>query len=194
MPNSARDLLSAPPPLQRRVMLAYGVGDAGTGMASALVGFYLFVFYTAVAGLPAWLAGSVLMVVRLWDVFSDQLIGWLGDRTRHRLGPRVPWMLWGSLPLGASMALMWWVPPFTGPWRLAWFVLIAATTFAFGHVVMHRWEPVLITFIGGVVFTTTLLRRRSGLLVDIEHAIYGDLAFTLGLGVWLYTGAARAGL
>ncbi len=75
-----------------------------------------------------------------------------------------------------------------------WFVLIAATTFAFGHVVMHRWEPVLITFIGGVVFTTTLLRRRSGLLVDIEHAIYGDLAFTLGLGVWLYTGAARAGL
>ncbi len=126
MTNSARDLLSARPALQRRVMLAYGVGDAGTGMASALVGFYLFVFYTAVAGLPAWLAGSVLMVVRLWDVFSDQLIGWLGDRTRHRLGPRVPWMLWGSLPLGASMALMWWVPPFTGPWRLAWFVLIAA--------------------------------------------------------------------
>jgi len=126
MTDTGRDLHTAPAPLQRRVLLAYGVGDAGTGMASALVGFYLFVFYTAVAGLPAWLAGTVLMVVRLWDVFSDQLIGWLGDRTRHRLGPRVPWMLWGALPLGVSMALMWWVPPFTGPWRLAWFVLIAA--------------------------------------------------------------------
>ena len=126
MTDAARDLNEATAPLRRRVVLAYGIGDAGTGMASALVGFYLFVFYTAVAGLPAWLAGSVLMVVRLWDVFSDQVIGWLGDRTRHRLGPRVPWMLWGSLPLGATMALMWWIPPFTGPGRLAWFVLIAA--------------------------------------------------------------------
>ena len=31
-------------------------------------------------------------------------------------------------------------------------------------------------------------------LADIEHALYGDLAFTLGLGVWIYTGAARQGL
>lgn len=75
-----------------------------------------------------------------------------------------------------------------------WFVVVAAATFAFGHIVMHRWEPVLITFMGGLVFMTTLLRGRSGLLADLEHALYGNLAFTLGLGVWLYTGAAREGL
>ncbi len=74
------------------------------------------------------------------------------------------------------------------------FVLVAAATFAFGHIVMYRWEPLLITFVGGLVFMTTLLRGRSGLLADLEHAIYGNLAFTLGLGVWLYTGAAREGL
>ena len=62
MTDAARDLNESTAPLQRRVVLAYGIGDAGTGMASALVGFYLFAFYTAVAGLPAWLAGSVLMV------------------------------------------------------------------------------------------------------------------------------------
>ncbi len=120
------DVAQAPAPLRRRVLLAYGIGDAGTGMAAALVGFYLFVFYTAVAGLPPWLAGTVLMVVRLWDVFSDQLIGWLGDRTRSRMGPRIPWMLASALPLGISMALMWWVPPFADPWRFLWFVLIAS--------------------------------------------------------------------
>ena len=120
------DVATAPAPLRRRVLLAYGIGDAGTGMAAALVGFYLFVFYTAVAGLPPWLAGTVLMVVRLWDVFSDQLIGWLGDRTRSRMGPRIPWMLASALPLGISMALMWWVPPFPDPWRFLWFVLIAS--------------------------------------------------------------------
>lgn len=43
--------------LRRRTLLAYGIGDAGTGMAAALIGFYLFVFYTQIAGLPpGWLA------------------------------------------------------------------------------------------------------------------------------------------
>ena len=43
------------------------------------MGFYLFVFYTDVVGLSAWLAGTVLMLVRLWDILSDQLIGWMSD-------------------------------------------------------------------------------------------------------------------
>ncbi len=124
--NTPLDIADATVPMKRRVMLAYGVGDSGTGMASALVGFYLFVFYTAVAGLPAWLAGSVLMVVRLWDVVSDQIIGWLGDRTSSRMGPRIPWMLASAVPLGISMTLMWWVPPFPDPWQFVWFVLIAS--------------------------------------------------------------------
>lgn len=120
------DIADAPASMKRRVMLAYGIGDTGTGMASALVGFYLFVFYTSVAGLPAWLAGTVLMTVRLWDVVSDQVIGWLGDRTNGLMGPRIPWMLGCAIPLGISMALMWWVPPFSDPWRFLWFVLIAS--------------------------------------------------------------------
>lgn len=121
-----RDINDASAPLLRRVLLAYGIGDAGTGMASALIGFYLFLFYTSVAAFPAWLAGTILMLVRLWDVVSDQLIGWLGDRTKSRLGPRIPWMLICALPLGILMGLMWWVPPW-GEWlRFSWFVLIAS--------------------------------------------------------------------
>ena len=105
------DLSDASAPLKRRILLAYGVGDTGTGMASALVGFYLFVFYTDVVGLSAWLAGTVLMLVRLWDILSDQLIGWMSDRTHGLRGPRIPWMLTSAFPLGLSMALLWWVPP-----------------------------------------------------------------------------------
>ena len=124
--GAALDLRDVPAPLKRRVLRAYGIGDAGTGMASAVVGFYLFVFYTAVAGLPAWLAGTVLMGVRVWDVFSDQMIGLLSDRTGGRWGPRLPWMISSAAPLGLSMTLMWWVPPFTDPWRFLWFVVVAA--------------------------------------------------------------------
>ena len=91
-----------------RLITSYGLGDAGTGMAASLIGFYLFVFYTAAAGLPPWMAGLVLMIARLWDAINDPIVGWLSDRTRTRWGPRLPWIFASALPLGAAMALMWW--------------------------------------------------------------------------------------
>ena len=105
-----------------RLLVAYGLGDAGTGMAASLIGFYLFIFYTAAAGLPAWMAGLVLMLARLWDAVNDPVVGWLSDKTTGRWGPRLPWLVGSALPLGVAMALMWWLPP-GGPWqKFAFFV------------------------------------------------------------------------
>ncbi len=113
-------------PAQRmRVLLAYGMGDAGTGMAASLIGFYLFIFYTSAAGLPAWMAGLVLMAARLWDAINDPIVGWLSDKTDTRWGPRLPWIIGSAVPLGFSMALMWWLPP-GGLWvKFAIFVAIS---------------------------------------------------------------------
>ncbi len=108
-----------------RMLLSYGMGDAGTGMAASLIGFYLFIFYTSAAGLPAWMAGLVLMVARLWDAINDPVVGWLSDKTRTPWGPRLPWILISAIPLGFAMALMWWLPP-GGLWvRFAVFVAIS---------------------------------------------------------------------
>ena len=60
-----KDPDTLPPAQRNRLLLAYGLGDAGTGMAASLLGFYLFIFYTSAAGLPAWMAGLVLMIARL---------------------------------------------------------------------------------------------------------------------------------
>jgi GPH family glycoside/pentoside/hexuronide:cation symporter len=106
-------------------LLSYGLGDAGTGMAASLIGFYLFIFYTAAAGLPAWMAGLVLMLARLWDAVNDPLVGWLSDRTRSRWGPRLPWILWSAAPLGMAMAAMWWLPPGNDWMKVVVFVLIS---------------------------------------------------------------------
>ncbi len=92
-------------------MLSYGFGDAGTGLAATQLGFYLFPFFTGTAGLPAFIAGSLLMVIKIWDAINDPIIGWLSDHTKSRWGPRLPWMIGGSLPLGISLAAIWWVPP-----------------------------------------------------------------------------------
>jgi GPH family glycoside/pentoside/hexuronide:cation symporter len=106
-------------------MLAYGLGDAGTGLAATTLGFYLFPFFTSVAGLPALIAGSLLMVIKLWDAINDPLIGWMSDHTSSRWGPRLPWMFAAALPLGICLAAIWWVPEGSTLQRTAYYVLMA---------------------------------------------------------------------
>ena len=106
-------------------MLAYGLGDAGTGLAATQLGFYLFPFFTCEAGMPAFIAGSLLTVLKVWDALNDPLIGWLSDHTESRWGPRLPWILTAALPLGISLAAMWWVPPGDLWQRTTYYALMA---------------------------------------------------------------------
>ena len=106
-------------------MLAYGLGDAGTGLAATQLGFYLFPFFTCAAGLPAFIAGSLLTVIKVWDALNDPLIGWLSDHTNTRWGPRLPWMLSAALPLGISLGAMWWVPSGDLVQRTGYYVVMA---------------------------------------------------------------------
>ena len=80
-----------PPQADARLRL-----HAGTGLAAQL-GFYLFPFFTCDAGLPAFIAGSLLTVIKVWDVLNDPLIGWLSV-TESRWGPACP----GSRPQPCS--------------------------------------------------------------------------------------------
>jgi GPH family glycoside/pentoside/hexuronide:cation symporter len=108
------------------LLWAYGLGDVGTGMGASLIGFYLLRFYVA-AGLPPWLAGLAYGLGRLWDAVNDPIVGWLSDKTINtKLGPRLPWILWSAVPLGASMALMWWLPPWDNIWTKFWVFLVVS--------------------------------------------------------------------
>jgi GPH family glycoside/pentoside/hexuronide:cation symporter len=108
------------------LLWAYGLGDVGTGMGASLIGFYLLRFYVA-AGLPPWLAGLAYGLGRLWDAVNDPVVGWLSDKTVNtKLGPRLPWILWSAVPLGASMALMWWLPPWDNIWTKFWVFLVVS--------------------------------------------------------------------
>tara|TARA_Y100001968_G_scaffold333902_1_gene400793 strand:+ start:176 stop:1531 length:1356 start_codon:yes stop_codon:yes gene_type:complete len=106
-------------------MASYGLGDGGTGLAATQLGFYLFPFFTGVAGLPAFIAGSILMVIKIWDAINDPLIGWLSDNTQSRWGPRLPWMIGAAAPLGIFLAGMWWVPPGDTAQKTAYYLVMA---------------------------------------------------------------------
>jgi len=72
--------------------------------------------------------------------------------------------------------------------RPATMVVANAVLFGWAHVIVHNITAMLLTTIGGVLFAATYLRWRSTLLVAIEHALYGDFVFTVGIGGMFVTG------
>ncbi|MCW5775248.1 MAG: CPBP family intramembrane metalloprotease [Phycisphaeraceae bacterium] len=69
-------------------------------------------------------------------------------------------------------------------------VMVMASAAAFGlvHVVFHNWIAVAMTLVGGALFAATYARTRSAFAASFEHALYGCLVFTIGLGSYFYSG------
>ncbi|BCX13217.1 MAG: MFS transporter [Thermosynechococcus sp.] len=116
---------SARPPLSLSTKLAFGAGDLGTAITANLQVFFLMVFLTNVAGLNAGLAGSVLMIGKIWDAMNDPIIGYLSDRTPvGKWGRRHLWMMAAAIPFGLSFFLNWWVPTTDQGLLFGYYVLI----------------------------------------------------------------------
>lgn len=71
-------------------------------------------------------------------------------------------------------------------------MLASALAFGIAHLLFHNWVAPLLCVIGGWFFADTYRRSDSLALVVLEHALYGDFIFTLGLGQYFYHGAVHA--
>ncbi len=113
--------------LDFKTKLAYGAGDLGPAITANISIFFLLVFFTNVAGIPAGLAGSILMIGKIWDAVNDPMVGLLTDKTKsRRWGRRLPWIFYGAIPFGIFFFLQWIVPQFSAEqsnniWPLFWY-------------------------------------------------------------------------
>ena len=61
-------------------------------------------------------------------------------------------------------------------------IVVNAALFGWSHILVHNLTAVLLATVGGLLFARAFERTRSTPLVALEHAIYGDLVFTIGIG------------
>ena len=109
--------------------LAYGAGDVGPAMTANLLTFYQLIFFTDVAGIAPGLAGSVLMIGKIWDAINDPIVGVMSDRTQSKKwGRRYPWMLGGAIPFAITFMLQWVKPDLNGM-GLFWFYVVMGILF-----------------------------------------------------------------
>jgi len=69
---------------------------------------------------------------------------------------------------------------------------VNALLFAWAHAFFLNPLAPLLTLIAGYLFADTWQRTRSFRLTCLEHALYGQLLFTTGLGWFFYNGSAQA--
>ncbi len=70
-------------------------------------------------------------------------------------------------------------------------IVASALLFGFVHIIFGNWISIALTAVGGALFGLTYKNSRSLLLACLEHALFGDFIFTIGIGRYFYHLARR---
>ncbi len=74
-----------------------------------------------------------------------------------------------------------------------WAGVVAMVVFSLAHLMFFNAHALVLTLAGGVIFVWQYRKTDSLMFASIEHALYGDLAFTVGWGMYLHCGTLALG-
>ena len=111
--------------LSLKEKIGYSLGDTASHFVWDMVGFWILIFYTDTFGISAAAAGTIMLIARFWDMFSDPVMGIIADRTKTRWGKFRPYILWMALPYSV-LAVLTFTTPNLGPTGK---VIYAGTTY-----------------------------------------------------------------
>lgn len=113
--------------VQRRNRWAFAAGTVGRDMVYSLMALFLIVYLSEVLDLDnatlAWVNG-ILLAARLFDAFTDLIMGGIIDNTRTRWGQFKPWIALGVVLAAVCTVLLFTDYGVRGPGFLALFAVI----------------------------------------------------------------------
>jgi GPH family glycoside/pentoside/hexuronide:cation symporter len=86
--------------------IAFGLGMLANQMFPAALGIFMVVLVQNL-GFPAWMWGILFFLPRVFDAFSDPIMGFISDNTRSVWGRRRHYVFIGALIMGISFIIMW---------------------------------------------------------------------------------------
>jgi len=90
--------------------LAYGMGDCGANVYVAMASTFLTGYYTDTVGLAAAAVGTMMLLARIFDGFTDLIMGALVDKTKSKYGKARPWVMWTAPLMAIGLVLLFAVP------------------------------------------------------------------------------------
>lgn len=90
--------------------VGYGSGDIAGNVIYAFLTSFVMIFLTDQAGLNAGIIGTLMMVSKIFDGFTDIIFGSLIDKTKTKMGRARPWMLWAYIGNSILLAAIFVIP------------------------------------------------------------------------------------
>lgn len=85
-----------------------GAANAGTGLLCAFSEGAAFQYlFVNKLGLNPALNAIVWVIFGIWNALNDPIYGFLADRTKSKLGRRIPWIRYGAPIMAILFAVMW---------------------------------------------------------------------------------------
>jgi len=86
--------------------IAFGVGMLANQMFPAALAIFMVVLVQDYA-FPTWMWGILFFLPRIFDAFTDPIMGFISDNTRSIWGRRRQYVLLGAVIMGISFSLLW---------------------------------------------------------------------------------------
>ncbi|MET0137146.1 MAG: MFS transporter, partial [Sphingobium sp.] len=115
-----------------RLCVGYGMGSAGVAIMLNTVSVYFPALMSTVLGVSPVVAGTLLMLSKLYDAFADVVIGTSSDRTQSRWGRRRPYLLAGAIGSFLSLCMIFLAPPL-GSTALIVYMGLALVVYSTGY-------------------------------------------------------------
>ncbi len=177
-----------PPKLRVDQKLTYALPQLAMAAGGALFGQWLTYFYLPpdaeiakgkAALVSAGLFASLMLAGRVVDALADPLIGYWSDRTKTRMGRRLPFMLWAT-PLLTLFFGMMWFPPFE-PGSTGNAVFLAVSLFGYWFFFTAVVAPYLALLPEIAVTTHTRVNLSSFMAV---FTMIGTVVASVLVGQW----------
>lgn len=86
--------------------VAFGLGMLANQMFPAALGIFMVVLVQDM-GFPGWMWGVLFFLPRVFDAFTDPIMGFISDNTRSTWGRRKQYVFVGAIVMGISFVAMW---------------------------------------------------------------------------------------
>ncbi|HNV29641.1 MAG TPA: MFS transporter, partial [Cyclobacteriaceae bacterium] len=86
--------------------VAFGLGMLANQMFPAVLGIFMVVLVQDL-GFPGWMWGTIYFFPRIFDAFTDPIMGFISDNTKSKWGRRRQYVFFGSILMGLSFIVMW---------------------------------------------------------------------------------------
>ncbi len=86
--------------------VAFGFGMLANQMFPAALGIFMVVLVQNL-GFPGWMWGVIYFFPRIFDAFTDPIMGFISDNTKSKWGRRRQYVFIGAILMGISFVIMW---------------------------------------------------------------------------------------